>query len=287
MKKIITLLAVFIAANAALAQTSNLIVFHEDGEEFTMYLNEVKKNDSPSPLVKVTGLSSGVYKMRIEFKTQSLKDIKKPLWLEQKGTKYTYKIAQKNNEEYVISSVGEEPLESSEIQEEDEVAKETGNVQDSVNIQMEIGETGTDISMTHGEQTTNFNMNVNVEESSHEQEELTETTQPEEDDSQNSSGNCAYPMSTIDFRDAKSSIESKDFENSKFSMAKRTAKNECLETSQVKEIIQVFDYEDTRLKFAKYAYDYVHNPKKYYKVNDAFEYEMTMEELNEYIDSKE
>jgi len=287
MKKIITLLAVFIVANAALAQTSNLIVFHESGEEFTMYLNEVKKNDSPSPVVKVTGLGSDVYKMRIEFKNQSLKDIKKPLWLEQKGTKYTYKISQKNNGEYVISSVGKEPLESSEIQKEGEVTKETGKVQDSVNIQMDISETGTDISMTHGEQTTNFNMNVNVKESSHGQEEVPEMDQPEEDNTQNSSGNCPYPMSTIDFRDAKSSIESKDFEDSKLSMAKQITKNECLETSQVKKIMQMFNFEDTRLKYAKYAYDYVHDPKKYYKVNDAFEYEMTMEELNEYIDSKE
>jgi hypothetical protein len=93
-------------------------------------------------------------------------------------------------------------------------------------------------------------------------------------------------MSTIDFEETKSSVKSKTFSDSKLTMAKQIAKNECLKAEQIKEIMMLFDYEDTRLEFAKYAYDYVFNPRKYYKVNDAFDYEMTIEELNEYINNK-
>jgi hypothetical protein len=48
--------------------------------------------------------------------------------------------------------------------------------------------------------------------------------------------------------------------------------------------MKVFDFEETRLDFAKKSYSYVFDPNAYYKVNDAFEFELSIEELDEYLE---
>lgn len=94
---------------------------------------------------------------------------------------------------------------------------------------------------------------------------------------------CDYPMEENMFMDAKNSIESKDFEDSKLTVAKQVMNANCLLTSQVKQVMQLFDYEDTMLEFAKASFSHVFDIDNYYQVNDAFEFESSIDELNDYI----
>ena len=48
----------------------------------------------------------------------------------------------------------------------------------------------------------------------------------------------------------------------------------------------LFTFEDNRLQFAKFAYERTYDVGNYYKVNNAFTFENSMDELNEYIDSR-
>jgi hypothetical protein len=97
---------------------------------------------------------------------------------------------------------------------------------------------------------------------------------------------CPIPMSPGDFTGMKESIGSKDFESTKLSIAKQVLQNNCLTSSQVKEIIGLFDFETTKLDYAKYAYDHTYDIGNYYKVNDAFEFETSVDDLNRYISAK-
>jgi len=94
---------------------------------------------------------------------------------------------------------------------------------------------------------------------------------------------CPYPMSAGDFNQAKASIASRTFEDSKLTIAKQITASNCLLSSQIKEIMMLFSFEDTKLNFAKYAYGYTFDLGNFYKVNDAFTFEMTIDELNDYI----
>jgi hypothetical protein len=96
---------------------------------------------------------------------------------------------------------------------------------------------------------------------------------------------CPYPMSPNDFASVKQSIMSKDFENSKLTIAKQVIGSNCLLCSQVKEIMLLFDFENTRLELAKYAYGYTFDIGNYYKLNDAFTFESSIDQLNKYINS--
>ena len=96
---------------------------------------------------------------------------------------------------------------------------------------------------------------------------------------------CPWPMSEGDFAGAKGSIQSKSFEDSKLTMAKQIFDHNCLLSSQVRDIMSIFDFEATRLDFAKYAYGRTFDIGNYYKVNDVFDFETSISDLNAYINS--
>ena len=99
-----------------------------------------------------------------------------------------------------------------------------------------------------------------------------------------SNGPCDSPMPESDFNSALASMQSKSFEDSKLTLAKQFTKANCVSADQVKRVMQKFTYEETKLDYAKFAYPYCLDQPSYYKVNDAFEFELTIEELNEFIE---
>jgi hypothetical protein len=96
---------------------------------------------------------------------------------------------------------------------------------------------------------------------------------------------CPVPMMQQDFESMKSSINSKSFEESKLTIAKQILNTNCMLAGQVKEIMMLFSFEDTRLDYAKYAYGRTYDIGNYYKVNDAFTFESSIDDLNAYINS--
>jgi hypothetical protein len=97
---------------------------------------------------------------------------------------------------------------------------------------------------------------------------------------------CGMPMSTSEFADAQKSISGKSFEDSKMTTAKQVGRDRCFTTDQVKGIMGLFSFEDTKLEFAKYAYDRTHDIGNYFKVNDAFTFESSIDDLNKYIQTR-
>ncbi len=101
----------------------------------------------------------------------------------------------------------------------------------------------------------------------------------------NGATGCPWPMNDGDFAGAKGSIQSKSFEDSKLTMAKQIFDHNCLLSSQVRDIMSIFEFEATRLDFAKYAYGRTFDIGNYYKVNDVFDFETSISDLNAYINS--
>ncbi|MFM2227635.1 MAG: hypothetical protein RL664_978 [Bacteroidota bacterium] len=99
-------------------------------------------------------------------------------------------------------------------------------------------------------------------------------------------GNCARSMDAASFGKAKQTIESKGFDDTKLSAAKQVAKANCLNTDQIVVIMKIFGFEDSRLEFAKYAYDFCFDQNNYYTISEGFSFDSSSEELNEYIETK-
>jgi len=364
MKRLFTLLSFFFAfASAVFAQTSNAVIFAENGEKFTLILNGEKQNATPQANVKLTGLTGEFYQARIDFEDATLLDFTNKNFVVQKGMEVTYVVKVTKKGEYVLryqsetaisgASTAATPATETEIKDyvivEEDMEVEEQNVKTTttapgVNITMGTNVTGTGVSQdvvieektttttttkpsktttttttaTPGSEKVNINMNVgglnmginmNVEgmdtdmaieeNSSTTVTTTTTTTKPAQAQPakpapaprqevvvvEKTTG-CVKAMDKASFDTAKASVASKGFDDTRLTVAKQIAKSNCLTTTQIKDIMSVFGFEETKLEFAKYAYDFCYDKNQYYLINDAFSFDSTIDELNTFIESK-
>lgn len=99
-------------------------------------------------------------------------------------------------------------------------------------------------------------------------------------------GRCATSMAPASFSKAKDNISSNSFEDSKMTVAKQVTKANCPTAEQIVEIMGLFSFEENKIEYAKFAYDFCYNQGDYYEVNAAFTFESSIEELNHYLESK-
>ncbi len=90
-------------------------------------------------------------------------------------------------------------------------------------------------------------------------------------------------MDPRSFADAKRSISGSSFESTKLSTAKTVLSNNFVTTDQVIEICKLFSFDDTKLEFAKYAYNKTVDNNNYFKVGNVFSFSSSRESLNQFI----
>jgi hypothetical protein len=308
------------------AQTSNAILFTENGERFQVVLNGILQNTTPETNVKMTGLVSPSYKCRILFEDKSLGHVDFNIFFPEMGYEATWNIKKNKKGEYVTRGVSAVPIaqappappaQSVIVYTSTPAAESTtttvqhsttttssggGNAMGTnMNIGINVNENGGGMNMNVSGMdpntgvssttttTTTHTTTVTSTSNGYSDEPVVNTPPPSHHvvyvDGYNGPIGCPAPMGSSDFESFKSSVESKSFEDSKLTIAKQVINNNCLTSSQVREVMKLFSFEDTRLNFAKYAYGHTYDTGNYYKVNDAFTFESSIDDLNKYISS--
>lgn len=85
------------------------------------------------------------------------------------------------------------------------------------------------------------------------------------------------------FEQLKTTLQNESFDNSKLTMAKQAIGSNWVSTSQVKQLLELFSYEDNKLVLAKYAYPYTTDRNNYFLLYDGFTYSSSKEELAKFI----
>lgn len=292
------------------AQTNNLIIFDQQGEPFYAIVNGVQQNATPQTNVKITGLNGNTFKVTVMFKDSSIPSIDKTAYFQDNGSEETYNVIIKKDGEHVLRFYGVVPIPQAPpppTQNQNVVNYSSTPPLPPQNsttvVQQTTTTTTTDGGMGNGSVTMNMgNGGVNMNTGSGVQQTTVITTttttsdggmgnqqqQPPPPPMQDpppggSGGGCAYPMVHDDFESAKNSISQKDFEDTKLSLAKQIAGSNCLYSGQIRSIMQLFSFENSKLDFAKFAYSHCYDKSNYYKVNDAFTFDNSSKELNDYI----
>ncbi|MEI6747654.1 MAG: DUF4476 domain-containing protein [Bacteroidales bacterium] len=316
MKRIFLLLAVVLFSAITQAQMSNLIFFSEQGERFSVILNGVLQNANPETNIKVTDLPAPSYKLKIIFDDTKLSQIDKNLMYKQ-GFESTFVIKKNNKGEYIARWMNDVPLaqamppspgQSIIVYTTIPAVPQTTTVTQSLTTTTTRNDNtsgaSVGISVNDPDMAVNLNLNLNGNGTGSSSQTTTYSTTtttttsgtpdqtyptnppPKQDfvlPDYNGPYGCRHPMSPQDFNSAKQSISSKSFEDSKLAIAKQIINTNCLLSAQVKEIMLLFSFEDTRLDLAKYSYGYTWDIGNYYKLNDAFTFESSIDELNAFI----
>jgi hypothetical protein len=99
---------------------------------------------------------------------------------------------------------------------------------------------------------------------------------------------CVPPVTPERFENMMRTIEDEVFESAKLRIAKQIIKtNNCMTVNQLVQILRLFDFDENKLKLAKYAYDYVYDIENFYKVNNVFDFDSYKNKLDRYIRNRD
>lgn len=96
-------------------------------------------------------------------------------------------------------------------------------------------------------------------------------------------GGCTFAMNDGSFNDLQNSIKAKSFEDAKLKIAKQGVSVNCVSAAQVRKLMDLFSFEENKLELTKFAYAYTTDKSNYFKVNDGFAFESSVDELNDFI----
>lgn len=83
------------------------------------------------------------------------------------------------------------------------------------------------------------------------------------------------------------SIKHQSFENTKLESAKQIVRaKQCFTVYQIKQMLELFSFENSRLDLAKFCYNSCTDRTDYYKINSSFTFSGSVDELNKYIQSQ-
>jgi hypothetical protein len=309
--------AAFALVSGLRAQTSDIVVFSDEGDKFTLVIDGDVKNEVPATRVVAKGIKNETPLLIVNFEDKQIPTLKQNGWMEP-GQEYTLRITTNKKGAKVLRMQGQAPLGTASAEPASKpapgqftedaaapastrevIATDGPTTKSTTTITTTEGVPDGNVKMSVGVNGTGLNVAVNdgmggtstttTTTTTYTSTTTTGTAAPapapvEEDPAV--AGGCRQAMSAIDFEDAKESVESKGFDETKLTTAKQIAGSNCLSTSQVKSIMGLFGFEDSKLDFAKFAYDHVMDRNNYYKVNDAFGFSSSVDELNSYIQSR-
>jgi len=320
MKKVLLLISIVFLSIAGFSQYSVFTVFSENGEQFILFVDGQQINNVPQSRVADLENSNQMAMLKIVFADNGIPTLQKNVMLksvDNEFQKIVFKITQNKKGAYKLRMNSVEvfrapaehyieaaPLNSPPSNEALGTVVTTENVTTSVSVSgnnyPSANSESASVSMNLGVGGENVNFSMNVSEGNTSNTATTTTTYTETTttttiieepvyvheevvyvEEPQYTGRCPYPTSEAEFSKIKAHISSKSFEDSKLTTAKDIAKNKCLTASQISRIMGLFTFEDSRIEFAAFVYEYAFDPDNYYEVYDAFEFELSIDELKE------
>lgn len=287
----IFVLLLIIGAKCLYSQGSQLTIFHQEGERFWVIIDGIKQNDKPQASVFLENLMPEYLRLKIIFENEKIKDINQTVATKDMESNFTHskyiirpgkkgKVVMRLHSYEALSSIPPKvEVAVPEIKNETPVianptAVSANSPIPGVNININIPQINQVVS-EQLETITQIPVNQNR---------TTDQTQNLENDIQKPKvSNCQQAMNQNDFLNAKKTIESQSFEETKLTIANQILMSNCLMSSQVKEIIELFNFESSRLDFAKAAYSKVFDSNNYYILNESFKFQSSISELSKYI----
>jgi|GEM_PF-6234587 len=88
-----------------------------------------------------------------------------------------------------------------------------------------------------------------------------------------------------EFEDILRRMQDAWFEEDRMILARQAIGDRLVQSEQVLQMLESFNFDSTRLEFAKFAYHHAADPGRYYVVNEAFNFSSSIRELDEYLAS--
>jgi len=306
MKHVILFCLLQAIVGAGLAQKPTATFFSEDGHKFWVIMDGIKKNEAPAYRVDNVELEHDWAKVKIIFENPEIPELEKTIQgvdVDGKPVSAIWAIKKTDRGKWVIrvSSFAELPPQPGAVGQpvnpatptqyttkEDVPVSETPSPSGHAGFNVEINITDPTLGVNTG-----INMNVYEEQQATQTHETVTNIsnmppppyeEPAQSEKQTVASNCIQAAANDDFESMKQSIAAKSFEDSKLTVAKQILKANCLSATQVRDIMELFSFESTKVEFAKLAYPKTVDKNNFFKIYDVFSFESSIDEVDQYID---
>ncbi len=117
----------------------------------------------------------------------------------------------------------------------------------------------------------------------------TETSEYEENagvSSNEDSGSKQKILTAMEFERLKQALKKESFEDTRFKMFASALRNKMIKVAQLKKILALFSFEDTKIKVAKMGYTHCTDKDNFYKLYSSFDFDSSKEELMEWVEEQ-
>lgn len=312
-QKLLLGLLLVVSALSAHAQQfgryGHLTIFSEDGDKFTLFLNGEMINDVPQTNLRVEELTQPYYNAKVVFEDATKQPItKNNLMIADADGVFmdvTYKIRRdKNNASkmkmnyFSMTEVNPDFLPPSNVQVIHYGQPAAPPVRTSGTVTQTTTTTSTG-GVNAGINVNGMGVNISISDPDMQVSQTTTTTTTSTSSSHgggnyNGGGHsgggrrCStqYAMSAGNFNSALQTVKNQNFDDTRLKTATQIMSANCLNAAQIADICNVFAFEETKLDFAKAAYDRCTEPENYFKVNNVFQFSTSVDELTEYVSSR-
>jgi hypothetical protein len=261
-----TLITFFVfVINLQAQQFRSIVLKTNNNSKFIAYVNQEQINRRPMSEIVITNLIDNYYNVIIET-------------VSNKQQKYNLYAAPNSEIIYVLNTNYSSPKSSYFI--EDIYPLPSSNSSNSFGWHQNNGNVNNGL----GQINININNQMNTQQNNDIVAPIIEEVVYLE--GYNGDIGCEPPVNNTRFRSMLATIEKQNFASSKKRIAKQIISSNCILTDNLVQIIDLFDFESDKLSVAKFAYDYTYDIENYYKINNVFDFESSIEELDKYIRGK-
>lgn len=264
--------------NISFAQNSSLVFFTQGSEPFYVFLNGIKQNSNIGNNIKIFALEENKYNVLIIIPPPAFSMVNNFLKISA-GKESVYSIVKNMKGDYELIPKGENQLSFSQSAPNQQVIKFNSRLTAASPMPLGIGAGMNTVTGNSGQTAATYPAN-NMDIYSGNQ---SGSPSPVYLQGYDGPVGCPAPMSAQEFQYVKNTINSKPFESGKITIAKQVSGSKCLFSSQVKEIMLLFSFEGTKIEFAKFAYEHTYDKGNYFIVNEAFEFDSSIDELNRFV----
>lgn len=292
--------------------TANLTIFSEDGAKFFLILNGERYNDVAQTNIRIEELPNPYYNCKVIFEDKSLPDISKNALMlaDADGNlqDVTYRIKKDNKGKNVLRFYSQVPAQQNMLRPANcatyrfgvpnrivgNVISTTTTSQTSSspanNVSVQMGGIGLNVNIGQPVITNTTTTTVTTTRTGGiAQDDFADDDFEQGNNSNNANGRrragCNMAMNNANFEEAKRTVAANGFDETRLSTAKQIASSNCLNTNQIAALIKIFGFEESKLDFAKYAYDFCVDRNNYFKIANSFSFESSKTELNNYLQS--
>ncbi len=281
-------------AIVGIAQNNDFVFYTDNGDKFTLYINNIKQNESALTNVKAENISGKTISIKVVFERSGVPSLNKSMSISSDDKEIKIQLVKGRENVYSLKTISSTPRSHSINQSNTVIKDNNGSTEVKDNGHGNNGNHGNNGSGNHGNGNHSNNGHGN---GGHGNGGYGNNNHGNGGYGNNYGNNgywnngygptdnqrCHIPMQQNDFNSLKSQINAKYFDSSRLTLAKQACRYNCMTSDQIRDICRMLSYESNRLEFAKYAFEYCYDRYRYYMVGQSFTYSSSVDELNRFI----